>query len=152
MNKFEVPGDITDIRIRQMPSIDRSLVLGIWWSPVPKNITDMFLLNVPGREDLSFVAEIDGMLIGFILAHIAYVGIPIDEVCYFQYICVRPDYQGKGIGRALMNELKKRCEKRGISKIRAIIPHSNCNILNLTEHLGFRAGDAVALEQTSSVS
>ena len=46
-----------------------------------------------GALDLSFVAEVDGKVIGFILARLTYVGVPFIELAVIQGVAIDPDYQ-----------------------------------------------------------
>src|SRR4030042_29780 len=70
---------------------------------------DMAAIDPGGPLDLSFVAEVEGKVIGFIIARLAYVMIPLIEVCIIQGILVDSDYRGRGIGGKLLDELLDYC-------------------------------------------
>jgi ribosomal protein S18 acetylase RimI-like enzyme len=136
------------VTIRPLVRSDVDPVLGFWWSSFIAN-KDMVASQIGGRHDLSFVATFEGHLVGFILAQIEYMGIPIKEVCVIHAVAVEPKYQGQGIGTQLINELKSACESRGIPTMRAFISENDNKLMNYFERLGFHRSDIINLEQHS---
>ena len=98
--------------------------------------------------DVSLVAEIDGRIIGCILARIEYLGIPSTEVCVIHSIVVEYDYRQRGIGERLVNELCSRCRTEGINTVRAVIDEENTELLRFAEHLGFRRSSILNYDKT----
>ena len=86
----------TMIRIRPMEPEDIDSVLAIdrKISGVRRAVTytDLITGDLGGVLDLSFVAEVNGQVAGFILARRAYVGEPVTEVGLIQILGVDPDY------------------------------------------------------------
>ena len=109
---------------------------------------DMVATDPGGLLDLSFVAEIDGRVIGFILARLAYLYIPFAEVCVIHGIVVGPDYQRRQIGSRLMNELMRYCHAEEINTIRAIIDERDTEIRHFVERLGFRRSKIINYDKT----
>jgi ribosomal protein S18 acetylase RimI-like enzyme len=134
------------VTIRPLVSSDVDPVLGFWWSSFIAN-KDMVASQIGGRHDLSFVATFEGHLVGFILARIEYLGIPIKEVCVIHAVAVEPKYQGQGIGNLLINELKSTCENRRIPTMRAFVSENDNKLMNYFEQLGFHRSDIINLEQ-----
>jgi ribosomal protein S18 acetylase RimI-like enzyme len=87
---------------------------------------------------MSFVAEVDQKIIGFILARAHFVGIPISEVCVIHAIAVVPDYQKQGIGTQLLSQLQTRCEDEDIHIMRILVPQNDLQLRNYISSLGFR--------------
>jgi ribosomal protein S18 acetylase RimI-like enzyme len=109
---------------------------------------DMAATDLGGPLDLSFVAEVEGKVIGFIMARLAYLMIPFTEVCILQGILVDSDYQGRGIGGKLLDGLLDHCHAEGINTIRAIVPQGNKELRLFIEAHGFRRSMIINYDKT----
>jgi GNAT superfamily N-acetyltransferase len=98
---------------------------------------DLVALDPGGPLDFSFVAESEGKITGFILARLMYMGMPFYEFCVINAIDVRDDYQGKGVGRKLIDEVLDKCSSEGINTVRAVFPEKNEKLRKAVENLGF---------------
>jgi len=98
---------------------------------------DMVALDPGGPLDFSFVAQVGNKITGFVLARLMYMGMPFSEFCVINAIDVAEDYQGKGIGRRLVDEVLDRCAKEGVNTVRAIFPEKNEKLRKNVENLGF---------------
>ena len=136
----------SDVTIRPLVSSDIDAVLGLWWSSFIAN-KDMVASQIGGRRDLSFIATFEGHLVGFILARIEYLGIPIKEVCVIHAVAVEPKYQRQSIGGLLINKLKSTCDSKGILTMRAFVSQNDSKLLNYFERFGFHRSDVINLEQ-----
>jgi ribosomal protein S18 acetylase RimI-like enzyme len=138
----------SEVTIRSLVSSDITPILGFWWSSFISN-KEMVASQLGGRRDLSFIANFEGHLVGFILARIEYLGIPIKEVCVIHALAVEPNYQAKGIGSLLMNELKNTCKNRKIPTIRAFVAENDHKLMNYFERLGFQRSNIINMELRS---
>ena len=136
----------SEVTIRPLVGSDIDPILGFWWSDFIDN-KEMVAAQIGGRHDLSFIASFEGHLIGFILARIVYLGIPIKEICIIHALAIEPNYQGKGIGTLLINKLKDTCEGRSIPTIRAFVAKDDLKLMNYFEGLGFQPSDIINMEQ-----
>ena len=109
---------------------------------------DMAATDPGGPLDLSFIAEVDGKAIGFLLARLAYLMIPFTEVCLLQGILIDPDYQEHGIGSKLLRELLDYCQSEGINTIRALVEQHNDELRRFLERLGFRSSNIINYDKT----
>ena len=109
---------------------------------------DMIATDPEGPLDLSFGAESDGQIIGFILARLAYLSIPLTEVCIIHGIVVDPDYQRHGIGGKLVNALVDHCHAEGIDTIRALVEEENAELRRFAEQMGFRRSNIINYDKT----
>jgi GNAT superfamily N-acetyltransferase len=100
------------------------------------------------RLDLSFVAETEGQVIGFVLARLAYVGIPFTEVCIIHGILVDPNYQRTGIGNRLINSLMAHCYIEGINLLRALVPQYDDELHRFVQQLGFHPSHIINYDKT----
>lgn len=89
-------------------------------------------------SSLSFVAEAEGHIIGFSLAHILYVGMPLTKVCVIQGIVVQHEYRRHGIGEKLAEAIFQHCSEREISTVRALIEESDARLRQFAEQLDFQ--------------
>jgi len=99
---------------------------------------DIAAVNPGTPPDMSFVAEVDGKIIGFSINRLTYLMVPLVEVCIIHAILVHPDYQGRGIGSKLIDALLQQCQSQGIGTVRILIPRGNRQLQNLFRRHGFR--------------
>lgn len=109
---------------------------------------DMAIIDPGGPLDLSFVAEIDGNVIGFVISRLAYIMIPFTEVCMLHGILVDPDYQNRGIGIKLLGKLVGYCQDEGINTIRMPVEEDNDELRRFVERLGFRPSKIMNYDKT----
>jgi len=108
-----------------------------------------FAANDPGGPlDLSFVAEAKGQMIGFIMARLEFVYIPFVEVCLIQAVLVDPEYQGRHIASALINELSSHCHLQDINMIRALVRQDDAQLRSFVDHLGFHPSNIMNWDKT----
>jgi ribosomal protein S18 acetylase RimI-like enzyme len=103
--------------------------------------------NKEGRFLGSCVAEIGGKVIGFILGDIGSreFGMP-ENMGWIHTIGVHPDYQNKGVARALFDDYKKRFLKLDVDTVYTIVSLSDIMQLPFFEKIGFRPGNRIYLE------
>lgn len=101
-----------------------------------------------GPLDLSFVAEVNGQVAGFIWGRLAYVGIPVSEVGVIHMLVVDPDFQRRSIASKLVNALLERCRAEGINTVRAVLDERHWELQNYFQSLGFRRSELVIYTRT----
>jgi len=103
----------------------------------------------PGSPaNLSFVAEVNGQVIGLIWGHLAYVGIPVHKVGLIHMLIVDPDYQRRGIARRLVNALTECCQAKGVNMIRGVLDERHWELRNYFQRLGFRRSELALYVKT----
>jgi len=112
---------------------------------------DMVAADPGGALDLSFVAEVGGKIVGFVINRLAYLMIPFTEVCIVQGMLVDPDYQGRGIGTKLFGKLLEHCHAEGINTIRTLVEEHNKGLQQFVQQLGFRRSPIVNYDKTFEV-
>ena len=127
--------DRNAVKIRRMVSGDITPTLGIWWADIPEK--EMVASQLRGPLDLSFIAEYEGILIGFILATQVYAGLPMTGTGVVYHIAVNPEYQKLGIGKMMIDTFEKHCQSKGIKIIRAIVPENDAKIIDYFTRAGF---------------
>ena len=140
------------VKVRRMARNDIGAVLAlerkIGRGQSPISYKDMVATDPEGALDLSFVSESDGQIIGFILARLVYLGIPLTEVCIIHGIVVDPDYQRHGIGSKLVNALLGHCHAEGINTVRALVEEHNAELRHFTEQMGFHRSTIINYDKT----
>jgi ribosomal protein S18 acetylase RimI-like enzyme len=130
--------DITDVL-----AIDRKI------SGVRRAITytDLITGDLGGLLDLSFVAEVNGQVAGFIVARHSYVG-ATGEAGFIYVLGVDPDYWRQGIAAKLVNALLERCRSKGIKTARVMINERDSQLQGFFTSMGFRRGQLIDFTKT----
>ena len=145
--------EIGAINVRRMTSSDLDGII-VLISKITKgelSITYRDLVaNYPGGPfDLSFIAEVNGRMVGFILARLEFVYIPFVEVCLIDAVGVDPEYQGQQIGSTLVNKLIDRCHLEDIDTIRALVAQDDEPLRRFVEYLGFHRSNIINYDKTT---
>jgi ribosomal protein S18 acetylase RimI-like enzyme len=109
---------------------------------------DLASANPGTPPDLSFVAEINGRIVGFSINRSMYLMVPLTEVCIIHAIFIHPDYQGRGIGSKLIQALLEYCQAEGIGTVRTLIPRANKELRALVERHGFQRSRIINFDRT----
>lgn len=125
------PEDITGIL-----EIDRKI------SGVQRAITYRYLIRdtLSGQMDVSFVAEVDNQMVGFVLAYLTYVREQVSEACVIQIFGIDPKYQGQGIATKLMQRQLDECRAKGIKLVRVMLEERDGQLQTFFKRLGFDRG------------
>ncbi|MEA3442554.1 MAG: GNAT family N-acetyltransferase [Chloroflexota bacterium] len=95
---------------------------------------------IGGQIDRSFVAEINGQVIGFVLASLMYVAEQVTEACTIQILGVDPDHWRQGIATKLTRMLLEKCRSDGIKTIRVMVDQNDSELQGFFKSMGFRRG------------
>ena len=123
------------VKIRRLTSNDITSTLGIWWSNIPDK--DVMVAQLQSPLDLSFIAEYEGILVGFILAELQYAGFPTTGTGVVFLIAVNPEYQQHGIGTMLIEALEKHAKLKGIGTVRVVVPQTDVKNIKYFTKAGF---------------
>ena len=135
------------IRVRPMEPMDIDSVLAIDSKITgvrrAATYTDLIIGDLGKIPDLSFVAEVDGEVQGFLLARRDYFGEPFSEDGTIHILGVEPDYQRHGIATQMVNALVEACHEKKLNALRIMIDESDDQLKSLFERLNFRRGKLV---------
>ena len=98
-------------------------------------------------EDISYVSEIDGRVVGFIISSFVYGGFGLEKSAWITNFGVHPDFMAKGIGKSLANELFKVYKRKGIKNIFSSVPWDSVDILSFFKTLGFDRSSLINLRK-----
>ncbi len=89
------------------------------------------------HPDLILVGEINNKIISAVLG--SFDG----RRGWVHHLAVDPEYQGKGYGKMLIDELEKRFIKYGVVKYHLMIFKDNLKVVNFYKKLGFHLRDDI---------
>lgn len=100
-------------------------------------------LEADGRDAacLHFVAEVDGEIVG--TARLRRVGPEGAPLAKAERVAVLEAFQGRGLGRRLMEVFEAEAERRGFS---AVVLHAQRSVVGFYERLGYEARGAPFFE------
>jgi len=96
----------------------------------------------------SFVAEVDGVIVGFLMGelYMGEFGI-FQEVASLDTIGVDPSCQQKGVGKRLMDEFIAHLQQIGVSKISTLVSWNDSRLIQYFSANGFNPSRTINLER-----
>ena len=94
------------------------------------------------RPALSFVAEVEGEIVGFILGDIRGAEYGKDLTGWIDMVGVDPRCQHMGVGKSLVEKFCEVCQQNGVSS-EVVIRDSDELLKGFFTSMGFRRGDMV---------
>lgn len=95
-------------------------------------------------SELVLVAEIEGKVVGVI------VGTLDGTRGYFYRLAVDPNYQGHGVGKALVQALEKRFRQRGATRVIIMVNQDNKKVIPFYNSLGYQVQEYITLSKSLS--
>ena len=100
-------------------------------------------------ESTSFVAEIDGRVVGFMTCEIISSGFGLlDKSAWIVMFGIEPNFMGQGIGKRLASEIFRICREKGIKKIYSSVRWDSVDLLSFFKTLGFDRSNFINLQRT----
>lgn len=129
--------------IRPFLSSDEEAVVAVWRAcglthPNNDPHKDIARKMKVGPE-LFLVYEMDGQIVGTVM--VGYEG----HRGWINYLGVLPEYQGRGLGRELMDQAEAMLIARGCAKINLQIRATNTKVIRFYEKIGFRVDEVVSM-------
>ena len=130
------------MHIRPFRPTDEPAVVALWercdltrpWNDPHKDIARKLAV----RPDLFLVAELDGVVVGTVMA--GYDG----HRGWINYLGVDPGCRRKGVGRALMAEAERLLRLEGCPKINLQVRTGNAEAIEFYRRVGFAVDDVVS--------
>lgn len=135
---------IRRIRMEDADAISR-IEASITKSSVKTDFRNIIEERVRKDEDISFVAEIDGKIVGYMISYILYGGFGLDKSAWIATLGVDPKYMGQGIGKSLAEEILLEYRQRGISHIFTTVRWDSVDLLSFFKTLGFDRSNFINL-------
>lgn len=103
--------------------------------------------EVKKKDRVSFVAELDGTVVGFLITYILYGGFGLEKSAWIGLFGVDPKYMGRGIGKRMAQEVFKEFEKMDIRNIYSSVKWDSTDLLSFFKSLGFDRSNFINLEK-----
>ena len=96
---------------------------------------------------VSLAAELDGCFCGFLLARVFYGEFGRTEpAAVLETIGVNPDFQGQGVGAALLRQLRTNLQGLGVTRLQTEVSWDDPALMTFFQHEGFRPADRICLD------
>jgi len=97
--------------------------------------------------EVSLAAELEGLFVGFLLARVYYGEFgALEPFAVLDTLGVHPDFRGRGIGSALIDQLRTNLLGLGIPRLQTEVSWDNLEILSFFHHEGFRPAARFCLD------
>jgi predicted N-acetyltransferase YhbS len=110
-------------------------------------LIDLVTEDIKESLALSFVAEVNYQVVGFILARRAYIGAPVVEVSLIQSLIINPLHRGQDIEDQLVEALTERSKSMGIKTIRVILSTNNPQMEKFFSHSNFNRAQVIVCDK-----
>jgi ribosomal protein S18 acetylase RimI-like enzyme len=96
---------------------------------------------------LSLAAELDGVVVGFMLARVYYgeFGV-VEPVAVLDVFGVHPDFRGRHVGAALLDQLRTNLLGLGIGTLRTEVSWTSPDLISFFQHQGFVPAPRLCLD------
>jgi len=96
---------------------------------------------------VSLAAELDGCFCGFLLARVYYGEFgSLEPVSVLDTLDVHPDFQGQGVGGALMRQLLQNLRGLGVTSLQTEVRWDAAELLSFFRHEGFELAQRLCLD------
>ena len=140
-----------NIRIRELEASDTDDIADIYASivrkPVDKDFKALIEKHAHSENDICFVAELDGRVIGFMISYILTFGFGIEKSAWIATLGVDPEYMGQGIGDRLAREIFKLYKRMGINRVYTSVRWDSTDLLSFFKTLGFDRSNFINLKK-----
>jgi len=99
------------------------------------------------EESASFVAELEGKIVGYIVSYILSGGFGISKSAWIAMLGVNPKLMGAGIGDRMAREILKYYRENGIREIYTSVRWDSADLLSFFKTLGFDRSDFIKLHK-----
>ena len=140
-----------DIRIRELEIKDieeiSDIYGGIIQKPVNPDFKALIRRHAEHKEDLCFVAEVDGKVVGFMVSYILTLGFGIEKSGWIATLGVKPEYMGQGVGKKLGEKLFDYYKALGVESVYTSVRWDSTDLLSFFKTLGFDRSNFINLHK-----
>jgi len=142
---------VEDLLIRELEIKDVDEISDIYGDiiqkPVKPDFKKLIQRHAERNEDLCFVAEIKGKIVGFMVSYILTLGFGIEKSAWIATLGVKPEYMGQGVGKKLGEKLFSYYEALGIENVYTSVRWDSTDLLSFFKTLGFDRSDFINLRR-----
>ncbi len=140
-----------DVLIRKLKEDDVEDISGIHAAITQTAVKNDFKKTIEEHaskeEGASFVAELQGKVVGYMISYILAGGFGIGQSAWIALLGVNPKYMGQGIGGKLAREILKYYKELGIKNIFTSVRWDSADLLSFFKTLGFDRSDFINLRK-----
>ena len=120
---------------------------GITQTPVKDDFIKIIEEQVNRKEDASFVAELDGRVVGYMISIVISGGFGIKKSTWISNMGVDPKFMGQGIGESLGKKIFEFSREKGIKDIYTSVRWDSPDLLSFFKTLGFDRSNFINLRK-----
>ncbi len=140
-----------DALIRKLKAKDAEdiskIYAGITQTPVKDDFIKIIEEQVNRKEDASFVAELDGRVVGYMISLVISVSFGIKKSTWISNMGVTPKFMGQGIGESLAKKIFEFSREKGIKDIYTSVRWDSPDLLSFFKTLGFDRSNFINLRK-----
>ena len=96
--------------------------------------------------EVSLAGELDGMFVGFLIARVFYGEFGLTEpVAVLEVLGVDPDFRGRGVGRAMVRQLRTNLLGLGVKMLHTEVSWDDPQMMSFFQHEGFAPAPRICL-------
>ena len=143
---------MSHITVRRLRSRDSAAISKIG-SAINQESPDLDYRRIVEEElkreaDASFVAEVDGEVVGYMISYITHGSFGLDRCGWIAMFGVDPKYMGKGIGSRLAEAIFQYYEKKKVKNVFTSVKWDSTDLLSFFKTLGFDRSVCINLQKT----
>lgn len=100
-----------------------------------------------GRGNMSYVAEYQGKVVGYMITYMLMAGFGIGKSAWIAAVGVEPKFMGQGIGKSLAKEIFELYSKKGIKNIYTSVRWDSTDMLSFFKTMGFDRSNFINLRK-----
>jgi len=143
---------VENTTIRELKTSDTDEITKIFRRITQKPITEDFkkLIEKHARreQDICFVAEREGHVVGFMISYILTLGFGIEKSAWIATFGVDPDFMGQGVGDRLAKEIFAYYRSQGITNVYTSVRWDSTDLLSFFKTLGFDRSNFINLRKS----
>ena len=140
-----------DILIRKLRAEDAKDISNIYaaitQTPVKDDFIHIIAEQVNRKEDASFVAELDGRVVGYMISIVISGGFGILKSTWIANMGVNPKFMGQGIGENLAKKIFEFSREKGIKDVYTSVRWDSPDLLSFFKTLGFDRSNFINLRK-----
>ncbi len=141
-----------NIKIRKLETADAEQIAHIYSAiirkPANADFKKLIRLHAQSEQDMCYVAEHDGRIVGFMISYILTLGFGIEKSAWIATLGVDPEYMGRGIGESLAREIFKLYKEIGITSVYTSVRWDSTDLLSFFKTLGFDRSNFINLRKS----
>jgi predicted N-acetyltransferase YhbS len=142
---------VNNILIRELSAEDAEDISKIYAAITQTPVRDDFIRiiseQVNRKEDASFVAELDGRVVGYMISIVISGGFGIKKSTWIANMGVNPSFMGQGIGETMANKIFEFSREKGIKDIYTSVRWDSPDLLSFFKTLGFDRSNFINLRK-----